>query len=143
MKESRLEQEKCKNRGKTGVCEISQPLRNRHFAAKPFRSPNKFAAKSPLHCGIAILLRNHFTASGPSLRKFSQLRNHFWHTSAISQHNEPHFAATKSKKNKFAAKALFRRVFRSCETNFWHTSAISQHSDPHFAVAKRLRNAKA
>ena len=90
MKESRLEQEKCKNRGKSGVCEISQPLRNRHFAAKPFRSPNKFAAESPLCCGIAILLQNHFAASGPSLR------NHFWHTSAISQHSDPHFATAKS-----------------------------------------------
>ena len=75
-------QKQGKNRGKTGVCEISQPLRNQHFVAKPFRSPNKFAAESPLRCEIAILLRNHF-----------------WHTSAISQHSEPHFAAVKRLRN--------------------------------------------
>ena len=34
MKESRLEQEKCKNRGKTGVCKILQPLRNEAFPEK-------------------------------------------------------------------------------------------------------------
>ena len=67
-------------------CEIATSLQNRHFAGKPFRSPNKFVAKSPLRCEIAIVLRNHFTASGPSLRKFSQLR------SVLLAH-ECHFAA--------------------------------------------------
>ena len=46
-------------------------------------------------CEIEILLRNQFAASCPSLRKFSQLRNQVWHTSATSQHRSPHFATTK------------------------------------------------
>nr|CAN76775.1 hypothetical protein VITISV_021525 [Vitis vinifera] len=50
-------------------------------------------------CEIGTLLRNQFAASGPSLRKFSQLRNHFWHKSAISQHSEPHFATAKRLRN--------------------------------------------
>ena len=100
-------------------------------------------------CEIGTLLRNQFAASGPSLRKFSQLRNHFWHTSAILQHSDRHFAAAKRLRTTkawkipfFAGKAPFRRGFRSCEATFWHTSAISQHSNPHFAAAKRLRSIK-
>ena len=101
-------------------------------------------------CKISILLQNQFAASGPSLW------NHFWHTSAILQHSDSHFAAAKrlwttkawkipfsqgklhSAKDFTAAKPLFgtRVPFRSCETaakcqsvktpNFRNQSPISQ-----------------
>nr|CAN67598.1 hypothetical protein VITISV_028894 [Vitis vinifera] len=96
-------------------------------------------------CEIEILLQNQFAAQLPSLRKFSQLRNHFWHTSATSQHSGPHFAAAKAAANHqsmkssisqgklhsagcethcevvkadFATKVPFRKVFRGCEAGF-------------------------
>ena len=137
MKESRLEQEKCKNRGKTGVCKILQPLRNRHFAAKQFCSPNKFVAESPLPCGIAILLRNHFVASGPSLRKFLQLRSTFLAHECHFAAQFPSFRSCKMAAKPphleilhFAAETPFRRVFHSSKTTLWHTSATSQRHTP-------------
>ncbi|RVW64420.1 hypothetical protein CK203_062533 [Vitis vinifera] len=45
LKGSLSEQKRVKNRGKTGVCEISQPLRNWHFAANPVRSHRLLSAK--------------------------------------------------------------------------------------------------
>ena len=87
-----------------------------------------------------------FAGKAPFCEGFHSCEATFWHTSAISQHSDPHFAAAKRlrsiKTPNFAAKAPFRREFRNCETNFWHTSAISQHSDPHFAAANRLRSIK-
>ena len=156
MKESLSEQKRVKNRAKTGVCEISQPLRNRHFAAKPVRSLRPlsakiFAAAKPLlahECHFAAqespfgnppfrsceTAANHqsmkdpiFAGKAPFRRGFLSCEATFWHTSVISQHSDPHFAAAKSQSVKtpnFAGKAPFRRVFRDCETIFWHTSAI-------------------
>ena len=122
---AKSEQKQSKNRAKTGVCEISQPLRNQHFAAKPFRSLRPlsaiiFAAAKPI-----LAHECHFAAQEPSFR-------------SCESGCEP----PKHEILHFAGKAPFGRVFRSCEANFWHTSAISQHSDPHFAAAKRLRNPK-
>ena len=104
-------------------------------------------------CEIGTLLRNQFTAQLPSLRKFSQLRTNFWHTSATSQHRSPHFAAAKRLRNSCEVPKRENSQFRSQSSipqgisrlrkHFWHTSAISQHSDPHFAAAKWLRNHKA
>ena len=112
---AKTEQKQGKNRAKTGVCEISQPLRNRHFAAKPVRNLRPLSAKPILahEC--------HFAAQEPPFRSCE--------TAAKLQ---------RVKIPNFVAKAPFRRVFHSCETNFWHTSAISQHSEPHFAAAKWL-----
>ena len=159
-----------KNRGKTGVCEISQPLRNRHFVAKPFRNTVEVSAKI-------------FAAAKPILAH----ECHFAAQEHLFRSCETHCEV---KKADFATKVPFRKGFRGCESTFgtrvpfrstvtlisqlrngceapkrensqfrsqssipqgmsqwrsrfWHTSAISQHSDPHFAAAKRLRSSKA
>ena len=119
MKESRLKQKRSKNKAKTEVCEISQPLRNWHFAANPVRSHRLLSAKilaaAKQLFGTRVPLRStgapfrscetvakcqsvktpNFRNQSPIPQGVSQLRNHFWHTSAISQHSDPHFAATK------------------------------------------------
>ena len=113
-------------------------------------------------CEIGTLLRNQFAAQLPSLRKFSQLRNQFWHTSATSQHRSPHFAAVKrlrsSKAWKFpisqpklhsagyfvAAKHILAHEchfaaqwpsFRSCET----TAKSQSVKTPNFAAKASFR----
>ncbi|KAL6327788.1 hypothetical protein AAG906_025616 [Vitis piasezkii] len=58
-------------------------------------------------CEISTLLQNQFATSSPSLQKFSQLRNHFWHTK--------YFAAAKPL---FGTRVPFGspvHSFRSCE----------------------------
>ncbi|RVW19081.1 hypothetical protein CK203_087618 [Vitis vinifera] len=97
-------------------------IERKSFGAKTEQKQGKNKAKQGSArfrslCEIDTLLRNQFATSGPSLRKFSQLRNHFWHTSATSQHRSPHFAAAKTaaklqsvKNPNFAAKAPFCRV---------------------------------
>nr|CAN77895.1 hypothetical protein VITISV_026063 [Vitis vinifera] len=157
-----------KNRGKTRVCEISQPLRNRHFAAKPVRSLRPLSAKIFAAAKITFGTRVPLRSTGTPI---SQLRNgceapkheksHFRRESSIWKRiwqlrnqllaHECHFAAQEHPfgscethcevvKPDFAPKVPFHREFRGCETNLWHTSATSQHSDPHFAAAKWLRN---
>ena len=59
MKGSLSEQKRVKNRAKTGEKQGSARFRSL--------------------CEIDTLLRNQFAASGPSLQKFSQLRNQLWH----------------------------------------------------------------
>ncbi|KAL6314936.1 hypothetical protein AAG906_029155 [Vitis piasezkii] len=71
--------------GKSRVCEISQPLRNRHFAAKPLRN----GCEAPKH------ERSHFAGKAPFGRGFGSCETQLWHTSAISQHSDLHFAAAK------------------------------------------------
>nr|CAN66939.1 hypothetical protein VITISV_010066 [Vitis vinifera] len=66
-----------KNRGKTRVCEISQPLRNRHFVAKPFRNTVEVSAR------IFAAVKASFGTRVP-------LR---------SIHSDPHFAAAKWLRN--------------------------------------------
>ena len=117
--ERKQSKNRAKTRAKTGVCEISQPLRNRHFAAKPIRS------LMPLSANPRMAHECHFAAQEPLFRSCE--------TAAKLQ---------SVKIPNFAAKAPFCRVFRSCEAKFWHTSAISQHSDSHFAAAKWLRSPK-
>ena len=58
-------------------------------------------------CEISTLLQNQFAASSPSLRKFSQLRSRFWHTSAISQHSDSHLAAAKRLRSPKIEKSQF------------------------------------
>ena len=101
MKESHLEQEKCKNRGKTRVCEISQPLRNQHFAAKPVRSHKPLSAKIFATAKPILAHQCHFAAQESPFRSCE--------TAAKLQ---------SVKIPNFAAKAPFRRVFRSCEADF-------------------------
>ena len=71
---------------------------------------------------ISTLLRNQFADTSPSLRKFLQLQNHFWHTSATSQHSEPHFAAAKQ--------------LRSSKTWKFPISQPRRHLEGCFATAK-------
>ena len=166
MKGNLSERKQGRNRGKTGVCEISQPLRNRNFAAKPVRSPITLSAKIFAAAKPILAHECHFAAQEPSFR-------------SCESGCEP----PKHEILHFAGKAPFGRVFGSCEADFgtrvpfrstvnlisqlrnpkkkfiffgsqspipqrisrlrkhfWHTSAISQHSDPHFAAAKWLRN---
>ena len=93
-----------KNRVKTGLCETSQPEEN--------------------FCEKSTLLPNHSATLWDSLREFSQLRRRVWHTSAISQHRSPHFAAVK----------------RLRSDKMWK-SLISQpkfHSARYFTIAKAI-----
>ena len=123
---AKTEQKQGKNRAKTGVCEILQPLRNRHFVAKPFRNTFDSSAKIFAAANPRMAHECHFAAQESPFRSWESgcepLKHEILH---------------------FARKAPFGRVFRSCEANSWHMSAISQHSDPHFAAAKRLRSSKA
>ena len=114
-------QKQGKNKGKTGVCEISQPLRNRNFAAKPVRNPIALSAKIFAAAKPILAHECHFAAQEPPFRGCEPSKHEILH---------------------FAGKAPFRRGFRSCEAIFWHTSAISQHSDHHFAAVKWLRSIK-
>ncbi|KAL6332921.1 hypothetical protein AAG906_019926 [Vitis piasezkii] len=97
--------------GEKYLCEIKPSLRNRHFAAKSFRSLMPSSAKI-------------FAAAKPALGTRVPLR------STVTSFRSCETAAKSQsvKTPNFAAKAPFRRVFRSCETTLWHTSAISQHS---------------
>ena len=65
---SQTERKQGRNRGKTGVCEISQPLRNRNFAAKPVRSPITLSAKIFAAAKPILAHECHFAAQEPSFR---------------------------------------------------------------------------
>ena len=116
---SQTERKQGRNKGKTGVCEISQPLRNRHFAAKPVRSPIALSAKIFAAAKPSLAHECHFAAQEPPFR-------------SCESGCEP----PKHKILHFAGKAPFGRVFRSCEAKFCHTSAISQHNP----LISQLRN---
>nr|CAN76173.1 hypothetical protein VITISV_022745 [Vitis vinifera] len=113
-------------KAKTGVCEISQPLRNRHFAAKPVRSLRPLSAKIFAAAKPLLAHECHFVAQESPFCSYETAANHQSMKDPI-----------------FAGKAPFRKGFHSCEATFWHMSAISQHNEPHFATATRLRNPKA
>ncbi|RVW47772.1 hypothetical protein CK203_091769 [Vitis vinifera] len=139
QKGSKTWQKQGKNRGlrdfatsaKSALCcktnsQPQAPLCEIFAAAKPILAHEcHFAAQEPLFCSCetAAKLQNvknpNFATKAPFGRVFRNCETNFWHTSAISQHSESHFAAAKC-----------------CETNFWHTSAISQHSD----LISQLRN---
>ena len=96
--ERKQSKNRAKTRAKTGVCEISQPLRNRHFAAKPVRnlrplSTKIFAAAKPL-----LAHECHFAAQEHLFR-------------SCETHCEV-------KKADFATKVPFRKGFRGCESTF-------------------------
>ena len=105
------ERNQSENRAKTGwkqsknrLCETSQSER--------------------ISCEISTSLLNHLATQLAHLRKFSQLRNRFWHTSANSQHRSPHFAAAKWLRSYKAWKFLI--------------SQPKLHSVGYFAVAKPI-----
>ena len=124
MKESRLEQKRSKNRAKTGVCEISQPLRNKHFAAKPFRNLKEAAAESTCLCESDHPLRNHFAAQAPLCKNFRSCETKFGTRVPLRSTGPPFRSCETVAKLQsvkipiFAVKAPFRRVFRNCESDF-------------------------
>ena len=164
---AKSERKQSKNKAKIGVCEISQPLRNRNFAAKPVRSLKPLSAKIFATAKQLLAHECHLVVQEPPFLSYES-------GCEPPKHEILHFAG----------KAPFGRVFGSCEADFgtrvpfrstvnlisqlrngceiqkkkihsqssisqgisklrnhfWHTSAISQHSDPHFAAAKWLRN---
>ena len=83
---------------KTGVCEISQPLRNRHFVAKPFRNTVEVSAKI-------------FAAAKPILAH----ECHFAAQEHLFRSCETHCEVLKPD---FAPKVPFCKVFRNCEVGF-------------------------
>ncbi|RVX13157.1 hypothetical protein CK203_017897 [Vitis vinifera] len=95
---AKTEQKQSKNKGKAEVYEISQPLRNQHFAAKPVHSLRPLSAKI-------------FAAAKPILAHECHL--------AVQEHLfrscETH---CEEEKLDFATKVPFRRVFRGCEAHF-------------------------
>ena len=98
---AKTEQKQGKNRAKTGVCEILQPLRNRHFVAKPFRNTFDSSAKIFAAAKPSLAHECHFAEQKPPFRSCE--------------------SAAKLQSVKipvFAVKAPFRKVFRSCETKF-------------------------
>ncbi|RVX02263.1 hypothetical protein CK203_028284 [Vitis vinifera] len=86
------------NRGKTGVYEISQPLRNRHFVAKPFRNTVEVSAKIFAVAKPILAHECHFAAQEHLFR-------------SCETHCEV-------KKADFATKVPFRKGFRGCESTF-------------------------
>ena len=83
---------------KTGVCEISQPLRDQHFAAKPVRSLRPLSAKA-------------FATAKPILAH----ECHF----AVQEHLfRSHETHCEEEKPDFATKVSFRRGFRGCKSTF-------------------------
>ena len=165
---SQTERKQGRNRGKIGVCEISQPLRNRNFAAKPVRNPialsaKIFAAAKPIlahECHFAAQeppFRScesgceppkheilHFAGKTPFGRVFGSCETHFCTRVPLRSTGTPisqlrnGCKVPKHERSHFAGKAPFGRGFGSCERQLWHMSATSQHSDPHFAAAKRI-----
>ncbi|RVW63244.1 hypothetical protein CK203_058647 [Vitis vinifera] len=95
------ERKQGRNRGKTGVCEISQPLRNRNFVAKPVRNPIALSAKIFAAAKPNLAHECHFAAQCPHFAAAKAAANHQSMKSSISQ-----------------GKAPFGRVFRSCESEF-------------------------
>ncbi|RVW69248.1 hypothetical protein CK203_061389 [Vitis vinifera] len=95
---SKIGVKRSENRGKTGVCEISQPLRNRHFAAKPVRSP------------IALSMKI-FAAAKPFLAH----ECHFAAQEHLFRSCETH---CEEEKPDFATKVPFCRVFHGYEAHF-------------------------
>ncbi|RVW77878.1 hypothetical protein CK203_054356 [Vitis vinifera] len=95
---SKIGVKRSENRGKTGACEISQPLRNRHFVAKPFCNSIDSSAKSFAAAKPTLAHECHFAAHEPS---FGSCETH-----------------CEVKKADFATKVLFRRGFRGCESTF-------------------------
>ena len=136
---AKTEQKQSKNRAKTGVCEISQPLRNRHFAAKPVRSLRPlsakiFAAAKPIlahechfaaqeppfrSCETAAKLQNmknsQFRSQSSILKSISRLRNHFLAHECHLEALYTHFTAAKWLRNlhtlkSFSAHTINRHV---------------------------------
>ncbi|RVX03645.1 hypothetical protein CK203_022954 [Vitis vinifera] len=95
---SKIGVKRSENRGKTGVCEISQPLRNRHFVAKPFRNTIEVSAKI-------------FAAAKPILAH----ECHFAAQEHLFRSCETHCEV---KKADFATKVPFRKGFHGCESTF-------------------------
>ena len=117
---AKTEQKQSKNRAKTGACEISQPLRNRHFAAKPVRSPIALSAKifaaakptfgtrvplrstgapiSQLRNGCEATKRENsqFRSQSSISQGISRLRNHFLAHECHFAALYTHFRAAKS-----------------------------------------------
>ena len=109
---AKTEQKQGKNRGlwdfvastKSALCckTSSQPQAP---LCENFRScETNFGTRVPLRSTRASVsqLRNAlrrgkawFRNKSPIPQRISRLRKHFWHTSAISQHSDPHFAAAK------------------------------------------------
>ncbi|RVW64528.1 hypothetical protein CK203_040363 [Vitis vinifera] len=98
---SQTERKQGRNRGKTGVCEISQPLRNRNFAAKPVRNPIALSAKIFAAAKPILAHECHFAAQEPPFR-------------SCESGCEP----PKHEILHFAGKAPFGRVFAAAKPNF-------------------------
>ncbi|RVW64244.1 hypothetical protein CK203_046338 [Vitis vinifera] len=125
IEEKKSEQNRSKrseNRGETGVCEISQPLRNRNFAAKPVCNPIALSAKIFAAAKPILAHECHFAAQKPPFRSYES-------GCEPPKHEILHFAG----------KAPFGRVFGSCEADFGTRVPFrSTHRSIHFAVAKRI-----
>ncbi|KAL6311119.1 hypothetical protein AAG906_012619 [Vitis piasezkii] len=130
LKESRLEQEKSKNRGKTRVYEISQPLRNRHFAVKPVHSLRPLSAKIFAAAKPSLAHECHFAAQESPFRSCK--------TAAKPQRMKiPDFAAKLHSVGSFVVvKPIFGTRLRN---HFWHTSATSQRHMPISQLRNGLR----
>ena len=108
---------KVQKQGKTGVCEISQPLRNRHFAAKPFHSLRPLSVKIFTAAKPLLAYECHFEEQWPSFcsceitkRKNSQFRSQSSISQGISQ--------LRNAKPLFGTQVPFGipiHSFRSCE----------------------------
>ena len=163
---AKTEQKQRKNRALRNFEGWTKPLRNQHYAAKPFHNTLESSARIFAVAKASLAHECHFAAQEHLFRSC-----------------ETHCEVVKPD---FAPKILFRKVFCNCKSDFgtrvplrntvtlisqlrnalrsgkawfrtkspipqgvsklrsrfWHTSAISQHSEPHFAVAKWLRNPK-
>ncbi|RVW20042.1 hypothetical protein CK203_114955 [Vitis vinifera] len=118
---SLLERNRSENRAKTGVWEISQPLRNQHFAAKPFHSLRPLSAKIFAAAKPLLAHECHFAARLGSQKSRASNGAQF----GVETKKLWSFEDKRAKLSEnFAVETPFGRVFHSCETTFWHTSAI-------------------
>ena len=126
IERKKLKRNRSKNEAKieekTELCEISQPLRNQHYAAKPFRNIVEVSARVFRSCEGVFGTRVPLRSTGALIW---QLRNALQSGKAQISHQKSHSAGYF---------VIAKPVLAHC--------AISQHSDPHFAAAKRLRSSK-
>ena len=110
---AKSEQKQSENRAKTGLYEILQP--------------------KEIFCENSTLLPNHSATHLTPLRKFSQLRNQVWHTSATSQNRSPHFEAVNRLRSYKAWKYPFSQS-KLHSAGYFTTAKPSLAHECHFAA---------
>ncbi|RVW73222.1 hypothetical protein CK203_057360 [Vitis vinifera] len=135
---AKTEQKQSKNRAKTGVCEISQHLRNRHFTAKPVRSLRPLSAKIFLAAKPSLAHECHFAAQEPPFHSCETAANHQSMKDSIFAGKAPFAKDFTTAKPLLAHECPFAAQeppFRSCET----VAKLQSVKIPNFAAKAPFR----